>query len=369
MQHSEDPLSIARRFAIEERPCSAEPYGSGHINDTFRIETEAGKRPAYLLQWINHHVFRDPPSLMANMRRVSEHLKARIRDAGGDPAREAVTVVPAADGRDYCRDKAGGYWRLLTFVAGTHSYDQVENPVVARETGRGFGRFQNLLSDFDSTSLVETIPRFHDMEWRLQNLDAAWSEDSAGRRGELGREMDFVNRRREDMVRLFRMAKTGELPIRVTHNDTKVNNILFDAHQRALCVIDLDTVMPGVVHYDFGDAVRTATNTAAEDEPQVDRVTSDPRLFHAFAEGFLSELAPRLTQSEVETLVLAPPYMTFIMGVRFLTDFLEGDVYYKIHRPSQNIDRARAQFRLVESMESQQASRDAAIRRLCGVRE
>jgi thiamine kinase-like enzyme len=258
---------------------------------------------------------------------------------------------------------------MLTFVAGTHSYDQVENPVVARETGRGFGRFQNLLSDFDSTSLVETIPRFHDMEWRLQNLDAAWSEDSAGRRGELGREMDFVNRRREDMVRLFRMAKTGELPIRVTHNDTKVNNILFDAHQRALCVIDLDTVMPGVVHYDFGDAVRTATNTAAEDEPQVDRVTSDPRLFHAFAEGFLSELAPRLTQSEVETLVLAPPYMTFIMGVRFLTDFLEGDVYYKIHRPSQNIDRARAQFRLVESMESQQASRDAAIRRLCGVRE
>jgi Ser/Thr protein kinase RdoA (MazF antagonist) len=367
MQHSEDPLSIARRFALQGRPCSAEPYGSGHINDTFRVETGAPGQSAYLLQWINHHVFRDPPSLMTNMRRVSEHLKARIRRAGGDPSREAVTVVSATDGKDYAQDKAGGYWRMLTFVSGTHSYDQVENPAVARETGRGFGGFQNLLSDFDGASLVETIPRFHDMEWRLENLDAALSKDPVGRKSGLARETDFVNQRRHEMVRLFRMAKTGELPVRVTHNDTKVNNILFDSEQRALCVIDLDTVMPGIVHYDFGDAVRTATNTAAEDEPNVERVASDPRLFDAFAEGFLRELAPRLSNREVETLVLAAPYMTFIMGVRFLTDYLEGDTYYKIHRPSQNIERARAQFRLVASMESQREERNATIRRLCGV--
>lgn len=369
MQHAEDLLSIAHRFAVDGKPRSAQPYGSGHINDTFRVETDDAGGKAYLLQWINHHVFRDPPSLMDNMRRVSEHLKARIRDVGGDPMREAVTVVSAADGRDYYRDHGGGYWRMLTFVSGTHSYDQVENPVVARETGRGFGRFQNLLSDFDGSSLVETIPRFHDMEWRLENLDAAWSDDTAGRKSGLEREMAFVDQRRGEMVRLFRMAKTGELPIRVTHNDTKVNNILFDAQEQALCVIDLDTVMPGIVHYDFGDAVRTATNTAAEDEPEVARVASDPQLFDAFAEGFLGELAPRLARREVETLVAAPPYMTFIMGVRFLTDYLEGDVYYKTHRPSQNIDRARAQFRLVESMESQRESREATIRRLCGARE
>ncbi len=369
MQHAEEPLSIAGRFAMAGSPRTAEPYGSGHINDTFRVETDTAERPAYLLQWINHHVFRDPPSLMVNMRRVSEHLKARIREFGGDPSREAVTVVSARDGRDYYRDQGGGYWRMLTFVTGTHSYDQVENPLVARETGRGFGRFQNLLSDFDGASLAATIPRFHDMEWRLQNLDSAWSKDPSGRRAALGPEMDFVNARRGDMVRLFRMTKTGELPIRVTHNDTKVNNILFDAEERALCVIDLDTVMPGIVHYDFGDAVRTATNTAAEDEPEVERVASDPRLFDAFAEGFLGELGPRLIEQEVETLVLASPYMTFIMGVRFLTDYLEGDVYYKINRPSQNLDRARAQYRLVESMESQRESREATIRRLCSPRK
>lgn len=351
-----DLKTIFDRFSVVGSYLEACPCGSGHIHDTFRIINSDKSLDDYVLQRINNNVFKNVPELQQNIERVTRHIQGKLASRpGSDPKRESLTLIPALNGKSWIKDENNNFWRLFIYIPDHRSYDIVDSPLKAFEGGRAIGRFQAMLADLPGEPLHETIPFFHHVETRLENLGKSISLDRAGRVAGLKDEIHFVYSRAEKMKIILQLGREGKIPLRITHNDTKFNNILFDSNDTALCMIDLDTVMPGYVHYDFGDAIRTAANVAAEDEPNLSKIRMNIEVFEAFAKGYLSETKSTLNNVEIEYLAFAPSLITYIMAVRFLTDYIDGDTYYKIQHPDHNIQRARAQMRLVESMEEQYA--------------
>lgn len=341
-------------------------YGNGHINDTFLLDAKNGdsaKANRYILQRINHHVFRKPEELMENISGVTSYLNQAIRKRQGDPLRETLNLVKTKDHKDLFKDEIGCYWRCYFFIEDTVCYEKVEHCRDFYESGKAFGNFQNLLADYPAATLHETIPGFHHTPGRYQALKEAAAHDVCGRVNEVRPELQFLEQRAAEFSCAWRMQKDGLLPLRVTHNDTKLNNILFDrTTNKAICVIDLDTIMPGLSIYDFGDAIRFGANTAAEDETDLSLVSLSLELFEAYTEGFLEGCNARLTAHETEMLPMGAKLMTLECGIRFLTDYLQGDTYFKIHRPEHNLDRTRTQLKLVEDMEKKWVQMSEIIR-------
>ena len=345
-----DIKRIVSCFAIPGKYRNGYAYGNGHINDTYCIETEGSQR--YILQRVNGHVFKQPEKLMENIERVTHHLRGKLVELGKDADRYGLTLIPTVGGAMWHTEDDGNIWRLYIFIERTVAYDLVDSTEVAMEGGKAFGDFQRLLADLSGGPLFVTIPDFHDMEKRLDTFREIATLDRASRRAGIADEFSFVENRVEDMTVLQRLGREGKLQSRITHNDTKINNILFDSTTlKATCVIDLDTVMPGYVLFDFGDSIRTATNTGAEDERDLSKVSINIALFEAYTAGYLSQSASFLSEIEVTHLADSAKIMTFIIGLRFLTDYLDNDRYFRLHYPDHNLIRARAQFKLVSSME------------------
>ncbi len=335
-----DLNKILREFDVTS---TIERYGNGHINDTYCTES-----PRYILQRINTQIFKDPEKLMENIENVTSFLREKIKEAGGDPDRETLTVIKTSDGKSYFSADDGNAYRLYRFIEGTKTIENDRTLEDMYKAGIGFGRFSNMLSDFPVEKLHETIPDFHHTPKRVEALEKAIEEDKAGRVASVQAEIEFVLEYATCADVVVKGMKEGEIPLRVTHNDTKINNILFDAKTGdAVCVIDLDTVMPGSMLYDFGDALRIGASTGAEDETDLDKVWFDTEIFTRFTQGYLGETKNSLTKREIELLPFSAKLMTYECGIRFLTDYLNGDTYFKIHREHHNLDRARNQFKLV----------------------
>ncbi len=349
-----DLQEIFSHFGAEGTFLTGESFGRGHIHDTYRIITEEKDCDDYILQRINDNVFRDVPRLQENIERVTGHLRRKIAlIPGSDPKRECMTLIPVeATGKSYCMDEEGKFWRMFIFISDHRSYERVDSYHRASEGGRAIGRFQAMLADLPGEPLHETIPDFHNIEKRLESFHKVIDEDPAGRVSQVRAEIEAITSREEEMKVIIRLGREGRIPVRITHNDTKFNNILFDANDRALCLIDLDTVMPGYVHYDFGDAIRTAANRADEDSLDLGAVSMNTDIFRAYAEGYLAEAMGTLNTTEIEYIPFAPKLLTYIMATRFLTDYIAGDIYYKISHPEHNLRRNRAQIALLKDMEA-----------------
>lgn len=351
-----DFKSIVSRFRAWGDVVEVKPHGNGHINDTFKVTfSMAGASVHYLLQRINHQIFKDPPALMDNILRVTNHLRLKLSQSGcPDVTRHSLCVVITRDAKTCYHDDDGNWWRMYLFVEGAVTYDKVETARQAYEAARAYARFQLLLADLPAPRLHETIPNFHNTSLRLQALQEVIQSDPCNRAVEVKAEIAFAEHRAAMCVRLLDRFAKGEIPERITHNDTKFNNVMLDEKTwEGICVVDLDTVMPGLALYDFGDLVRSATASAAEDEQDVRKIRMRMEMFEALASGYLSEAAAFLNPAEREELVFSGRLITLEIGMRFLTDYLQGDTYFKIKRPSHNIDRCRGQFKMVESMESQ----------------
>ncbi len=371
MEQIDTPARHAAQFSVEGRLISTEPYGSGHINDTFLVTTRAGDTcRRYIMQHVNAHVFRNPREVMDNILSVTGHLRNAIDRAGEDL--QVLTVVLTLCGDAFWTDPDGSIWRMYRFVENAVSYDRADTPALFCESGRGFGDFFRLLADYPAETLFETIPHFHDTPARMRQLHEAIVRDLAGKAANVQREIAFALERETLAGALYADQQSGALPLRVTHNDTKLNNLLLDARTgRSVCVIDLDTVMPGLIAYDFGDSIRFGASTCPEDERELARCHFSIEMFEAFARGYLERAGGCLTDAELRSLPLGAIIMTLECGVRFLADHLNGDVYFKIHRPDHNLDRCRTQFRLVEEMEQKRPEMEriiAAIRRSAAAR-
>ena len=340
-----------------------EPYGSGHINDTFAVYFGLkGKTHRYILQRINTDIFKDADRLMENIGGVTAYLKKEIIARGGDYTRETLNVVPTLDGKPYYRDSADGCWRGYLFIEDATTFDTVKDPKDFYNAARAFGKFQNLLASYPAETLHETIPQFHDTAKRYRDFEAAVAADKMGRAKDVEAEIAFVRAREADTHVLVDMLASGELPLKVTHNDTKLNNVMIDdASGEGISVIDLDTVMPGLSLYDFGDSIRFGASTAAEDEKDLDKVWMDINLYEIYLKGFLETVGDGLTANERKMLPMGAKLMTLECGMRFLADYLEGDVYFRLHYPEQNLDRCRTQFKLVADMERQWAEMAALV--------
>jgi Ser/Thr protein kinase RdoA (MazF antagonist) len=352
-------------FVTDGTFLNGEPYGSGHIHDTFRIITVEEDKDDYIIQKLNNRIFKNIPELQQNIERVTVHLRNKLSSIpGSDIKRECLQLIPSRDGKTWITDSDGNYWRMYIFISRHHSYNVVDSPDKAFEGGKAIGRFQAMLSDMPGGALFETIPDFHNIESRLEAFQSKIKEDPAGRVNSVSKEIDYVLERAEEMRVILRLGREGKIPLRITHNDTKFNNILLDENDKALCVIDLDTVMPGFVHYDFGDAIRTAANTASEDGEDLSKVKMDINLFRAYAQGYLSETVETLNEVEKEYLAFAPKLLTYTIAVRFLTDYIDGDNYFKINYKLHNLQRSRVQLSLVGSMEEQYGEMQKIIRSL-----
>lgn len=333
---------------------SNEPYGSGHINDTFLLRyDESGAEIKYILQRMNNEIFQQPVELMENILGVTSHLRNKIIENGGDPERETLNVVRTKEQRPYFVDSSGNYWRVYNFIRDSISYDKVEDPTDFYESAVSFGRFQCLLSDYRAERLHETIVGFHNTKARFQAFKDTVEADVMGRAAAVSEEIAFVLER-ENLANCFTdLTEAGELPLRVTHNDTKLNNIMMDDKTgKGICVIDLDTVMPGLAMNDFGDSIRFGASTGAEDEKDLSKIECSMELFEIYTKGYIEGCAGRLTDKEIDLLAMGAKVMTFECGMRFLTDYLQGDTYFKVHREGHNLDRCRTQFKLVSDMES-----------------
>ena len=340
---NEHELAILRQFCLDAEPASCTPYGCGHINRTYLVATAGGR--CYILQKINHHTFRDVAGLMENIELVTEHLRRKSPDP-----RSVLTLIRTKDGKSYL-EADDGYWRVFRFVEDSICLQQPESDADFYESAVGFGTFQQLLSDFPAEKLHETIPNFHNTPDRYRTFRETLTRDPMHRAAQVQPEIEFALARQAEMAALQNALDAGELPLRVTHNDTKLNNVLFDAKTRkALCIIDLDTVMPGSALYDYGDSIRFGAATAAEDERELDKMEMSLERFRVFTRGYV-RACPGLTQKELELLPLGAKVMTMECGVRFLTDHIDGDNYFSIHREGQNLDRAHTQFKLVADME------------------
>ena len=337
-------LNIASHFVIEGEIEIIKPLGEGFINDTFVIKTE-GEAPNYILQRKNHIIFPDVPGMMENIKAVTEHIKAKV----ADPLRETLTVIPAKDGKLYVKD-GENFWAVCLFIPDTTSPVRADTPELAYQGGLGTGRFQALLSDF-TQPLNETIKGFHNIRWRFQQWDETIAADPVGRVAELQEEISWIESRRKEMLDFWSLVEDGTIPMHVTHNDTKISNILFNASDGSmLCMIDLDTVMPSFVFSDFGDFLRTAANKVAEDDPRIEMVEFDMEIFKAFAKGYIESASVFLTPVERENLPYAAALFPYMQAVRFFADYINGDTYYKIKYPEHNLVRTRNQMALFRSV-------------------
>lgn len=354
-----DLKHIADAFQIEGDYVSAAPYGEGHINSTFLLKTTTEQ---YILQKINSTVFSSPEDVMDNIMMVTGLLKKKIEAAGGDAKRETLTVIPTKDGNSFYKTEDGDYWRIYIFIDDAISYQVVENPADFYNAACAFGKFQNMLADFEADKLHETIKNFHNTKTRYDDFVKAVADNKSGKADSVKEEIEFAMARKCDAGIIVDGIADGSIPLRVTHNDTKLNNVLVDnATGKGICVIDLDTVMSGSLLYDFGDSIRFGTNPASEDEKDLSKVYCDLNLFEQYVKGFLSELGDRITPAEVELLPMSAKLMTLECGIRFLGDHLNGDVYFKIHRENHNLDRARTQFKMVADMEEKMDQMKAIV--------
>ncbi len=355
-------LEVASHFAFGGTPARIKELTAGNINMTYRLDMAEDKSaPRYVLQRINTEAFKDPAALMENIGLVTAHIRASYEAEGVDPTRRVLTFVPTDNGTLLYPAPDGSAWRAYRYVDDVTAYDQIESPAVFREAGRGFGDFQSRLCDFPAERLSETIPGFHDTLRRYDAFMAAVETDAAGRAGEIPADIAFFCDR-VDLMGAVVSRLGGELPLRVTHNDTKLNNVLIDNESgRALCVIDLDTVMPGSSLYDYGDAVRYGACTAAEDEPDLSKIGFDMDLFRAFTDGFVGATAGNLTPAEIRALPVGVAVITCELAMRFLTDYLNGDTYFKINYPTHNLVRARAQMKLLCEIEARLEEMNAYV--------
>ena len=353
----EQLLEILSNFDLKEKVVSAEPFGNGHINDTLKVTTENGE-PKYVLQRINHLIFTNVDMLQNNIQVVTSHIRKKLEAKGEtDIDRKVLTFLPTKDGKLYYSD-GNSYWRVCLFIPNSKSYEEV-TPELSYEAGKAFGDFQTMLADLPEGSLGETIPNFHNMEFRLQQFHDAIRSNAAGRLEEVKDLVDEIEKRAEAMCIQERLYREGKLKKRTNHCDTKVNNILFDANSdQVLCVIDLDTVMPGFVLSDIGDFIRTAGNTGAEDDENLNNVNVNIPIFQAYTKGYMEKAKAFLTPIEIKMLPYGGRLLTYMQTVRFLTDYLNGDIYYKIHSPKHNLIRAKAQFKLLQSLEAHAAEMD-----------
>ncbi len=344
-------------------------YGCGHINDTFCVHTqpEDDYCHCFILQRMSSAAFKRPDQLMSNIIGVTEYLAKKIIAAGGDRSREAMEVIRPRNGADYYTDSEGGAWRVFPFVTGIYCYQSAETPELFEASAKAFGKFQRMLDGYPAETLFETIPHFHDTEDRLQKLKDAIAADKVGRVAEVADEIAFAMAREADCSVALQAQRDGILPLRVTHNDTKLNNVLIDKKTgEGMCVIDLDTTMPGLAINDFGDSIRFGANHSAEDEKDLSKVNFDIELFEVYTRGFLEGAAGTLTDAELEYLPWGAKLMTLECGMRFLTDYLDGDNYFRTHYAEQNLDRCRTQFKLVRDMEEQFAEMAAVVKKCAG---
>lgn len=349
MNNQKELYEIVSHFDIDGIVAAIEPMGAGFINDTLKVRT-AGSSPDYILQRKNRNIFPDVPAMMENIVAVTGHIRRKVVEAGGDPAREVLNVVFTTDGLPYWRTPAGDYWTMCLFIDGSVTYDRADTPQLAYKGGEGIGKFQSQLADFNRP-LAETIKGFHNIRWRFGQWDECLARDAAGRRASVAREIEWIESRRGEMSSFWALVENGTIPMRVTHNDTKISNILFDAAGNVMCVIDLDTVMSSTSLNDFGDAIRSYANTGAEDDRNPDNVSLDMEMYRAYTEGYLSQRRSTLVGSELEHLAFSARYITYEQVLRFLMDYIDGDVYYKVNAPDHNLVRTRAQYRLLQSME------------------
>lgn len=363
----EKTAELISHFCVRGRVISSEPYGSGHINTTLRVLLDnSGRVTEYILQKINTSVFKSPDRLMENYVGVTEFLHEKILKNDGDPDREAINVIKTNDGKSYYVTEEGECWRLLLFVTDSISYDKVERPEQFYNSAVAFGNFQRLLADYPAETLYEIIPNFHNTPDRFRKFLAAVENDACGRRSEVETEIAFVKEREAFASTLEIAHAEGRLPLKVTHNDTKLNNILFDKKTgKAICVIDLDTIMPGYSVNDFGDSIRFGATTAVEDEADLSKVNFDITLYELYVKGFIEGAAGGLTECETELLPIGAIMMTYECGMRFLTDYLEGDTYFRTSRPKHNLDRARNQFKLVHDMEEKLPEMRKIVNKYC----
>jgi aminoglycoside phosphotransferase (APT) family kinase protein len=347
---------VAAQFDIRGDFVYAEPYGSGHINDTFCAVYDQGAcRVRYIIQRVNHNIFKNTAGLMENVARICRHSLAKLQKEGArDASRRTLTLIPTVEGGDWYVDSDKNFWRCYIFVERARGYDVVETTEQAYQAAQAFGNFTKLLVDIPGGRLVDTIPNFHNTRWRFENFQKALAADAKGRAKDVAAEVDFLLKREKDCSIVVDAMAKGDIPERVTHNDTKLNNVLIDDYtQTGICVIDLDTSMPGSALYDFGDMVRTATAPTKEDETDLSKVICRPEYFETLVRGYMASLGGTLNKTEKELLPFGGKLMTLEVGMRFLTDYLEGDVYFKTKHTTHNLERCRNQFALVASIESQ----------------
>lgn len=366
MNHDFEYLKlVVQAFAVKGTFKKAVPYGTGHINDTYLVSLADGRHIVpYILQRINHNIFKNPPLLMENIVRVTSHIRKKL--SGREIDRKALTVIPTRDNAYFLHDDRGNFWRMYIFISNAGTYDICATPRQAYETAFAFGHFQSHLADLPGGRLHDTIPWFHHTPRRFKTLEKAIAKDQHNRCHKSKHDIAFCLKHKSLASSLTDLLENGKIPERISHNDSKINNVMMDrATGRGICVIDLDTVMSGCSLYDFGDMVRTAARTMDEDERDLGKVILNIRFFESLARGYLKSARAFLTPLEVENMVVAGKVITFTIGIRFLADHFMGDVYFKIHRPGHNLDRARVQFKLLKSIEEQEEKMRKIVRQYC----
>jgi len=344
---------IASQFVTEGTIAEITPHGGGHINDSYHMVNSEAALPDYLLQRINHFVFKDPALLMRNMTLVTDHIRAKLKSQGvEDLDRRTLTIIPARDGNSFFRDPEDNFWRILRFIEDHRVFESTTDTAIAYEGARMFGEFSKMLNDLAVEQVGTIIPDFHNMKWRLTQLEQSIKADKADRLKLVKKEIDYIEARSGMMLTIHELGMKGEIPLRVTHNDTKISNVLFDQENKGLSVIDLDTIQPGYITSDFGDGIRTLTNTGEEDDEQLERVTMNIELFEAFASGFLDATRDILSETEKGVLLNAGLMFPYMQAVRFLIDYLDGDIYYKTKHKEHNLVRTRAQLKLLQDGEA-----------------
>lgn len=341
---------IASQFNLKGELKSIDPFGSGLINSTYKVATDTNQ---YILQRINHQIFPNVEKLTENIERVTSHIHGKVKEEGGDTTREVLTIVPTKEGKGFFKTQEPSYWRVFDLIKDSKTYDTLETTQQAFEGGKAFGKFHVQIADLPGEPLFEVIPNFHNVEMRLETLKNRIAADPVGRVQEVHEEIDFLMERAEEMKKIVRLGAEGKIPLRTIHNDTKFSNALLDQNDKALCAIDLDTVMPGYLVYDFGDAIRSSTNTGAEDDKDLSKVSMNIDLYRGFAQGFLSQTKEMLTEEEKKNLAFGAKLLTYEQAVRFLDDYIDGDNYYGIKSPTHNLERTKAQIKLLQSMEEQ----------------
>jgi hypothetical protein len=354
-------VPIVDLFTIKGKIIAVSPLGSGHIHETYYIQTDADRTDDYVLQRINTHVFRNPQAVTQNIRLVTRHIQNKLQETkAADIDRSVLRPVGLKSGAFMHTDETG-CWRCFHYIPDHVTYDRAVNDIQVYEGGKAYGTFLHFLSDLPADNILETIPGFHNLDLRLHQFEESIRTGMHDRIVETAREIEMLRIRRDGMRAILEQGKAGSIPLRIVHHDTKINNVLFSTENKALCVIDLDTVMPGFVHDDFGDSIRTFTNTGEEDDANLERVSMNIRYFEAFARGFLEMTGKMLNPVEIEFLALSARVMTYMQVLRFLTDYLNGDVYYRVHHPLHNLQRTRAQLKLLLSMEGQYDQMNAII--------